>query len=103
MQKSATIYTISQINALISKILDDNFPSKLTVKGEISGWKIHSSGHCYFSLKDENSILPCAMWKYNFTRVKFKPEDGLEVLATGSISVHIPKGNYKLIVDEFIP
>ncbi len=103
MQKTATIYTVSQINALISKTLEDHLPAKLTVRGEISDLKIHSSGHCYFSLKDENSILPCAMWKHNLARVKFKLENGLEALTTGSIDVYIPRGNYKLIVDELLP
>lgn len=103
MQKTATIYTVSQINTLIRKIIEDNLPSKLTVKGEISDLKIHSSGHCYFSLKDENSILPCAMWKHNLSKVKFKLENGLEVLTTGSIDVYIPRGNYKLIAEEFVP
>ncbi len=103
MVKTTKIYTVSQINSLIKVTLEQILPSHLIVKGEISGLTIHSSGHCYFSLKDEDSILPCAMWKPNLGKIRFKLENGLEVLATGSIDVYIPRGNYKLIVDDLIP
>ncbi len=88
---------------LIKTVLETQLPAMLVVKGQISDWKIHSSGHCYFSLKDENSILQAAIWKPNIARVKFRPENGLEVLATGFIDVYMPRGNYKLIVEELIP
>ena len=101
--KNNKIYTVSQINSLIKIALEQTLPARLVIKGEISGLTMHSSGHCYFSLKDEDSILPCAMWKPNIGRIKFRLENGLEVLATGSIDVYIPRGNYKLIVDNLIP
>ena len=103
MAKTTKIYTVSQINSLIKVALEQTLPARLVIKGEISGLTMHSSGHCYFSLKDEDSILPCAMWKPNIGRIKFRLENGLEVLATGSIDVYIPRGNYKLIVDNLIP
>ena len=97
------IYTVSQVNSLIKGILDNNLPGQLTITGEITDWKLHHSGHCYFSLKDENSTLPCTMWKSNFGRLKFQPENGLAVLATGFIDVYVPHGRYQFIVDKFIP
>ncbi len=103
-KEKAKIYTVSQVNGLIKGVLESNLPGRLTVAGEISDWKEHSpSGHCYFSLKDEKSNLPCAMWKPNVLRVRFRPENGLAVLASGFIDVYVPRGRYQLIVDEFVP
>jgi len=58
----AKIYTVSQITTLVKAVLEAGLPGKLCVSGEISGWKEHSSGHCYFTLKDEGSQMPCVMW-----------------------------------------
>lgn len=103
MKNRTKIYTVSQVNSLIKGILDNNLPRRLTISGEITDWRLHHSGHCYFSLKDENSVLPCVMWKSKFGAVKFQPENGLAVLATGSIDVYVPHGRYQFIVDKFIP
>lgn len=97
------IYTISQITSLIKRVLEDNLPSRLTVTGEISGRKISGKGHCYFSLKDENAVLPCAMWQNNFTKLKFRLEDGMAVLAIGSVDVYPPQGRYQFVVDKLEP
>jgi exodeoxyribonuclease VII large subunit len=102
-QTRTKVYTVAQVNSLVKDVLQANLPSWLTIKGEITDWKQHQSGHCYFSLKDEESILPCAMWRGNFSKVKFKPGNGLAVLVTGSIDLYVPQGRYKLIVDEMIP
>jgi len=75
----------------------------MIVRGEISDFKHHTSGHCYFSLKEEGSILPCVMWASKFKNVKFSPEDGMEVLSTGHIDVYIPGGKYQLYVDKIEP
>ena len=103
MADRTKIYTVSQINSLIKAVLDNNLPSRMTVSGEITDWRLHHSGHCYFSLKDENSNLPCVMWKSKFGSVKFQPENGLAVLATGSIDVYVPHGRYQLIIDKLVP
>jgi len=102
-QTRTKIYTVTQVNSLVKDALQANLPSWLTIRGEITDWKQHQSGHCYFSLKDEESILPCAMWRSNFSKVKFKPGNGLAVLVTGSIDLYVPQGRYKLIVEEMIP
>jgi len=102
-KKQLSIYTVTQITTLIKVALEETLPPKVIVSGEISGWKIHSSGHCYFSLKDEGAVLPCVMWASSFRKVKFKPEDGLAALATGYIDVYPPQGKYQLYVDKLEP
>jgi len=103
MQKPRKIYTVSQVNSLIKAILENNLPGRLTITGEVTDWKLHQSGHCYFSLKDENALLPCVMWRSNFRNVKFEPENGLAVLATGYIDVYVTGGKYQLYVDRLEP
>jgi len=103
MQKRIKIYTVSQVNSLIKEVLGNNLPGRLTVNGEITDWKLHQSGHCYFSLKDETAVLPCVMWKSKFGRIKFKPENGLAVLATGFIDVYSPQGKYQFYVESMQP
>jgi exodeoxyribonuclease VII large subunit len=105
MQKTTKIYTVSQVNSLIKGILRNNLPGRLIIKGEISNWRVGPTGHRYFSLKEVevNSTLPCAMWNDKFAKVKFRPENGLAVLATGSIDVYIPHGRYQFIVDALEP
>ena len=102
-QTRTKIYTVTQVNSLVKDVLEANLPSWLTIKGEITDWKEHQSGHRYFSLKDEESVLPCAMWRSTLAKIKFKPANGLAVLVTGSIDLYVPQGRYKLIVDEMIP
>jgi len=97
------IYSVSQATSLIKTALEETLPPQIVVAGEISGFKRHSSGHCYFDLKDENAILPCVMWGSNFTRLKFKPENGLAVLAKGHIDVYPPQGKYQFYAESMIP
>jgi exodeoxyribonuclease VII large subunit len=98
------IYTVSQLTALIKTALENNLPGRLTVTGEISDWRgPHTSGHCYFSLKDEGSVLPCIMWGSNFTKVKFKPENGLAIFGTGYIDVYEPQGKYQFYIESMEP
>lgn len=103
MQKAKKIYTVSELNSLIKGILENNLPSRLTVTGEITDFKVHQSGHCYFSLKDENALLPCVMWRSNFRKVKFQPENGLAGMATGYVDVYVPGGKYQLYVERLDP
>jgi exodeoxyribonuclease VII large subunit len=97
------IYTVGQITTLIKTTLENGLPGRLTVRGEISDWRPHSSGHCYFSLKDEGAVLPCVMWGSNFKKAKFKPENGLAVFATGNVDVYEPQGKYQFYVDRMEP
>jgi len=101
--KITKIYTVSQINSLIKIALEEKLPSRLIVRGQISDFKLHTSGHCYFSLKDEGGILPCVMWASKFKNVKFLPEDGVAVLGTGYIDVYTTGGKYQFYIDKLEP
>src|SRR3990172_5779635 len=76
MPKKTTIYSVSQVNSLIKTALEENLPSRLAVAGEIPDWVVAGSGHAYFSLKDENALLPCVMWRSSLNKVKFDAENG---------------------------
>ncbi len=104
MQDKAKIYTVSQVNTLIKGILQNQLPARLVVAGQISDWRgAHSSGHCYFKLKDEEAVLPCVMWSDKFAKIKFKPEDGLAVFATGNIDVYELQGKYQFYIESMEP
>ena len=104
MKNRTKIYTVSQVNSLIKGILGSNLPGQMTVSGEISGWKgAHSSGICYFSLKDEGAVLPCVMWPDKFAKVKFRPENGLAIFGTGYISVYELQGKYQFYIESMEP
>jgi exodeoxyribonuclease VII large subunit len=104
MKNGTKIYTVSQVNTLIKTVLENNLPGRLTVTGQISDWRgPHTSGHCYFSLKDEGSVLPCIMWGSNFAKVKFKPENGLAIFGTGYIDIYEPQGKYQFYVERMEP
>jgi exodeoxyribonuclease VII large subunit len=103
MKNRTKIYTVSEVNSLIKGILENNLPGRLTITGEITDFKLHHSGHCYFSLKDENALLPCVMWKSNFSKLRFEPENGMAVLGTGFIDVYEPQGKYQFYVERMEP
>jgi exodeoxyribonuclease VII large subunit len=96
------IYTVTEITKEIKGILEESLPT-VWVEGEISNYTLHSSGHRYFSLKDENAQIRCTLWRFRGTRLSFEPEDGLQVIAFGSISVYEKNGQYQLDVIELIP
>jgi len=94
---SPSVYTVSQITEEISGVLSQSFGS-VAVEGEISGWKVAASGHAYFSLKDENSLLKAVMWRSRLSRLEVSPADGQLVRAYGSVTVYPPRGEYQLDV-----
>jgi exodeoxyribonuclease VII large subunit len=100
MQKK--IYTVTEITKEIKGILEESLPS-VWVEGEISNYILHSSGHRYFSMKDENAQIRCTLWRFRETRLSFEPEDGMRVIAFGNITVYERNGQYQLDVIELIP
>ena len=102
--ESSPVYTVSDLTRLIKEALerDQRFRAVL-VKGEISNFKHHSSGHMYFTLKDAKSRLKCVMFRGRNAALRFRPEDGLTVVAGGSLSVYEVAGEYQLYVDELYP
>jgi exodeoxyribonuclease VII large subunit len=96
------IYTVTEITREIKDVLEESCPS-IWVEGEISNYTLHSSGHRYFSLKDENTQIRCILWRFRGARLLFEPEDGMKVMAFGSITVYEKNGQYQLDVMELIP
>jgi len=91
------VLSISQINEYIRAVIDrDGLLAGVAVRGEISNYKMYPSGHHYFTLKDENAALKCVMFKGNATRLRFRPENGMKVVALGRISVYPRDGAYQL-------
>lgn len=98
------IATVSQINGYVKKILDSNILlNDIWIKGEISNFKLHYSGHMYITLKDEGGVLKAVMFKSAAMRLPFMPEDGMKVLARGRISVYEAGGAYQLYINEMVP
>ena len=91
------VLSISQLNEYIRGMLDsDALLNGVAVRGEISNYKMYPSGHHYFTLKDENSQLKCVMFKGNAMRLRFRPDNGVKVIAMGKISVYPRDGAYQL-------
>lgn len=96
--------TVSQLTSQIDRALKDSFPHSVLVRGEMSNFNNHrSSGHLYFTLKDPGACLDCVMFKSDAARLKFTPEDGIEVLVSGRVGVYMQKGKYQLYVTRIEP
>ncbi len=100
-----TVLTVSQINFFIKSLLEgDGRLSNVLVAGEISNFTDHyRSGHLYFSLKDEKSVLKAVMFAGSAKRLKFRPADGMRVIVRGRVSVYEPSGQYQLYAEELQP
>lgn len=98
------IYLVSEINQMI-KSLFDSIPQfgNLCIRGEISNYKLYPSGHHYFTLKDAEGSIRCVMFRGQASRLRFRPENGMKVLATGRITVFPRDGAYQLYCDALIP
>ena len=91
------ILSVTQLNEYIRGKLDiDPLLAQTAVRGEISNYKLYPSGHHYFTLKDESSALKCVMFKGNAFKLRFRPENGMKVVAMGKISVYPRDGAYQL-------
>ncbi len=96
------VYTVTAVNRMARFTLEESF-SSIWVEGEISNYHHHGSGHRYFSLKDEQSQLSCAMWRSYGDSLRFEPEDGLKVVANGMLTVYEKGGRYQLLVHRLVP
>ena len=94
-------YTVTQVTNYILKMFrSDPFLGSVAVSGEVSNLTYHRSGHIYFSLKDENSIIAAAMFKNKTSGLKFRLEEGMKMVAYGKIDVYAPSGRYQLIAEK---
>ena len=99
-----TIYTVTEVTNRIKLILEKNSLLRyIRVSGEVSNINFHSSGNVYFSIKDEESLLDCIMFRTEARLIQFKPEQGMHVIVQGSISVYKPRGAYRLIATSIEP
>ena len=92
------IYQVNEITKEIKTILESSFPT-VAIEGEISNFRPASSGHWYFTLKDDRSMIQAVMFKYRNSRVRFTPQDGQKVVVQGNIGVYAKRGNYQIICE----
>ncbi len=100
---TASVITVSELTRMVKGALTTALPSTLSVVGEISNLSQPSGGHLYFTLKDATSELRCVMWRSSAGSMKFKPVDGMAIVATGSIDVYEPRGQYQFYVRRLEP
>jgi len=101
-REPAHVFTVSTLTEAVRDMLQGAL-GEVWVKGELSQWRPSPSGHVYFTLKDQGAVLPCVLWRSQVARLKFKPEDGLEVLIGGGLDVYLPHGRYQLQVRTLEP
>ncbi|WIY53472.1 exodeoxyribonuclease VII large subunit [Devosia sp. YIM 151766] len=100
---NATEFTVSEIAQAVKRTVEDEF-GHVRVRGEISGFRgQHSSGHAYFTLKDQAASIDAVVWKGNYARLSFKPEEGLEVIATGRLTTFPRSSKYQIVIDNIEP
>ena len=96
MSININFFTVKEVNMYIKNLLQgDSLLANIWVKGEISNFKAHSSGHLYFTLKDESGTLRCVMFRSRAQRLQFQPTHGMEVLSRGYVSVFERDGQYQ--------
>ncbi|HEY4942981.1 MAG TPA: exodeoxyribonuclease VII large subunit [Rhizomicrobium sp.] len=92
-------FSVSEVSAALKRTVEDAF-GFVRVRGEISGLKFHSSGHVYFDLKDDKAVLNAVIWRGTASKLKVKPQAGLEVVCTGRISTYAGSSRYQIIVEQ---
>jgi exodeoxyribonuclease VII large subunit len=96
-------YSVTEISHKLKKTLEETF-GHVRVRGELSGYRgAHSSGHCYFSIKDEGAKLDAVIWRGNFSKLRARMQEGLEVIATGKITSYPGKSNYQIVIENIEP
>jgi exodeoxyribonuclease VII large subunit len=100
---NAPEFTVSELSASLKRTVEDAY-GRVRVRGEISGFRgPHSSGHCYFALKDEGAKIDAVVWKFAHAKMRFKPQEGLEVIATGKLTTFPGKSSYQIVIESLEP
>ena len=103
LRSNAAEFTVSEISNALKRTVEDAF-GNVRVRGEISGYRgPHSSGHAYFSLKDDKARIDAVVWRTTMQRLKFRPEEGMEVIATGRLTTYPGKSSYQIVIDNLEP
>src|SRR6266404_648744 len=96
-------FTVSELSSALKRTVEDTY-GHVRVRGEISGFRgPHSSGHCYFALKDESAKIEAVIWKFAHARMRFKPQEGLEVIATGKLTTYPGSSKYQIVIEALEP
>lgn len=96
-------FTVSELSQSLKRTVEDTY-GHVRVRGEISGFRgAHSSGHCYFALKDESAKIEAVIWKFAHARMRFKPQEGLEVIATGKLTTYPGSSKYQIVIEALEP
>jgi exodeoxyribonuclease VII large subunit len=96
--------TVSQLTAQIERAIKAGVPANVHVRGEVSNFNLHrASGHLYFTMKDDAACIDCVMFRSDVERLKFKPADGMEMLASGRVAIYALRGRYQLYVSTLAP
>jgi len=100
---NAPEYTVSELSSALKRTVEDTY-GHVRVRGEISGFRgPHASGHCYFALKDESAKIEAVIWKGVHGRMRFKPQEGLEVIATGKLTTYPGSSKYQIVIEALEP
>ena len=91
--------SVSELSGALKRTIENAF-GQVRVRGEISGFKRHASGHCYFTLKDENACIDAVIWRTSAGSLAFRPEDGAEVIATGKLTTYPGRSKYQIVIDR---
>jgi exodeoxyribonuclease VII large subunit len=96
-------YSVSEISYAVKRTVEDAF-ERVRIRGEVSGYRgPHSSGHAYFTLKDDKSRIDAVIWRGALSKLAFKPEEGLEVIATGRLTTYPGSSKYQIVIDNIEP
>ncbi len=93
------IYNVSEISNLLRVTIENNF-ANIKIKAELSGVKIHTSGHMYFALKDNNAVIDGVCWRGILSKIAFQPQDGVEVICSGKLTTYPGRSKYQLVVSN---
>lgn len=96
---NAPAQSVSELSASLKRTVEDAF-GHVRVRGEISGWKRAASGHCYLCLKDDKAVIDGVIWKAVAGALRFRPEDGIEVVATGKLTTYPGRSRYQIVIDR---
>src|SRR3954470_20427731 len=100
---NAPEFTVSELSSALKRTVEDAY-AHVRVRGEITGFRgAHSSGHCYFALKDEGAKIEAVIWKFAHARMRFKPQEGLEVIATGKLTTYPNSSKYQIVIESLEP
>jgi len=98
------VYSVTQVNAHVKSLLDgDPALAGLFIRGELSNYKVHPTGHHYFSLKDQNATIRCVMFRREASTLRFRPQNGMRVVAFGRVQVYPQNGEYQLYASAMQP